>query len=368
MIPIVNHKYKYVLLYSAKGGCSSLRRLYLSIHSDEFSDDIKGRLDHYHNLNEVFPYEADRTHVGYRSLLITRNPYDRIVSAFLDQYVYYKGEHVRAMLDRYCKGDEPDNFLEFLQFLKNVPDKERDAHFQSQVFFAQARKVVFSKGFLGRVQAAFPKTFVLSQSSDIKEFNSAMLEHFGYVFRHNEQMLKKAETSLANLKKSNSSFYGHENYEDASKLTVKELDQIVFAPKPQDFLVDSNVIELVNDIFAQDFRLLGYRVGDIPVKKASKEISNVPDDLDWEMYLKLNPDLYLRPNEFYNERTVVRHYLEFGQYEEHLRAYKLEDPEGFEWRKYLKLNQDLVEAGINTHEAALEHYLGYGIREYRRYQ
>ncbi|MCH2190182.1 MAG: sulfotransferase family protein [Gammaproteobacteria bacterium] len=370
MIPIVNHQYKYILLYSAKSGCSSLRRLYLSIHADEFSSQVKSQLDHYHNLNELFPYEINSNHSGYRSLLITRNPYDRIVSAFLDQYVYYRGEHMNVMLDKYCKGEEPKNFLEFLLFLRNVPDRERDGHFQSQNFFAHANNVIMPKRFFGRFQNSnsSPDTFYLSQFADIKNFSSAMSMHFNYVFKNHTEMLSKAKTCLANLKKSNSSFYGHENYEDASELSVKELDNIVYAPKSQDFLVKKEVVTLVNDIYAQDFRMFGYKMGKVPVKTASKEIAKVPDDLDWKMYLRLNPDLHLRPDEFYNERTVIRHFLEFGQYEEHLRAYKLEDPEGFDWRKYLSLNKDLVRAGIDTHEAALEHYLGYGVREYRRYR
>ena len=51
MIPIVNKKYKYILLYSAKSGCSSIRSLYLDLHRDEMSEEQLSGLNFYHNLN-----------------------------------------------------------------------------------------------------------------------------------------------------------------------------------------------------------------------------------------------------------------------------------------------------------------------------
>ena len=116
-------------------------------------------------------------------------------------------------------------------------------------------------------------------------------------------------------------------------------------------------------IYAADFKLFGYHVDEVPERPASKEIQALPADLDWQMYLRLNPDL--TPDVFYNERLVVRHYLEFGRFEAIPRAYKIEAPTGFEWRRYLELNDDLKAAGVTSELAAIEHYISYGIREGR---
>jgi hypothetical protein len=59
--------------------------------------------------------------------------------------------------------------------------------------------------------------------------------------------------------------------------------------------------------------------------------------------------------------------LEFGRFEIHLRAYKLEAPAGFDWQRYLNLHNDLPKAGIATESAAIEHYVSYGIREGREF-
>lgn len=354
-------------MYSAKAGCSSLRRLFLKVHEHEFSDEIKKQLNTYHNLNELFPYECDRDYSGFRTYLISRNPYDRIVSAFLDQYVYYRGDHMQRMLNEYGEQREPSNFIEFLHFLKSVPDAERDMHFQTQVYFAHAPSIVTPRDFYFKWFGRKPEdAFGVDSVFDIKNFENAMRRQYKRVFRKNVPMRQHALDQLAQVKKTNSSFYGHENYDDASKLSVEEINCIVFAPKPQDFLVDPQAVKLIQEIYAQDFKLLGYNPARLPNKKAAKEIEDVPKDFDWKMYLRLNPDLHLRPEEFYNERTIVRHYLEFGRYEEPFRAYRLEKPEGFDWRSYLEVNKDLVRAGITTEEAAIEHYLGYGVREYRK--
>jgi hypothetical protein len=66
-----------------------------------------------------------------------------------------------------------------------------------------------------------------------------------------------------------------------------------------------------------------------------------------------------------NQRSVIRHYLEFGRFEATPRAYKIEAPEGFDWQRYLQLNTDLKAEGILTEMAATQHYISYGIRQDR---
>ena len=140
---------------------------------------------------------------------------------------------------------------------------------------------------------------------------------------------------------------------------------MVLAPCPQEFYVSKRARELVEYIYREDFYNFAYKEGIIPAKKGIDIQTVLPQAFDWQMYLELHPDL--PPFEIYNERTVVRHYLEFGQYEEIPRAFKLDAPLGFDWRTYLAKYPDLVVNGVDNEEKAIKHYLGFGIREGREF-
>lgn len=365
MIPIVNDRYKYILLYSAKAGCTSLRSLYLNVHRDELSDPELEVLDKYHNLNEVHAYDPSKDYSDYFTYTITRNPYSRIVSAYLDQYVFARNPGVKKMLlDCPPKNAEPQNFLEFLRYLKTVPDALRDTHFQSQSYFAHADMVVTQSSPRYRWLGLKPKhAFGIKFSGDISGFKQHSHKVFKRIFKKDKPKLASAIDAINQIKKRNSSFYGVADYPHAPSMPIADLDELVFAPKPQDFFHDPQAVQLVNEIYARDFTLFAYPLNRLPNKGPSKEIELVPSDFDWRMYLRLNPDL--PKNEIYNERSVVRHYLEFGRFETHVRAYKIEAPAGFDWQRYLSLHEDLPKAGINTEMAAIEHYISYGVREQR---
>ena len=83
---------------------------------------------------------------------------------------------------------------------------------------------------------------------------------------------------------------------------------------------------------------------------------SIPDDFDWQIYLKINPDLSIQTQEF-----ARSHYLEYGISES--RRYSAL-PDDFNWHAYLKINPDLT---IQTPEFARSHYLEYGIGEKRSY-
>ncbi len=367
MVPIVNHKYKYILLYSAKAGCTSLRSLYLDVHRDELDESQLSALKKYHNVNEVQPYVVGDDYSDYFTYLITRNPYSRVVSAFLDQYVFLRNSGVERMLNEFAPGGserEPQNFLEFLEYLKTIPDEKRDSHFQTQTFTEFADCIVTPASVRYRFAGLkHTHAFGIKYVGDISKFDKHTKKVFKRIFKRDKAKLEFSLSKLAKIQKRNSSFYGRENYDNAAMLSLDELDAMTFAPKPQDFYTDQRVVELVNEIYQDDFKWFNYAFGDIPTKSASKEIELIPDDFDWEMYIRLSPDLPTA--EVRNERSTVRHYLEFGRFESIPRAYKIEAPDGFDWQNYLNLYADLPAAGIVSEEAAIEHYISYGIREGR---
>ena len=321
MFSIVNDKYRYILFYSAKAGSTSSRLLYLLLHGNEFTEKQREKLNHYHNLNHLHEYDPEVDYSGYTTFLITRDPYARVVSAYLDQYVFAQNKRVRQMIaENPPKGAMPDNFLEFLEYLKDVPDSERDAHFQTQAYFAYVDKVMLNPTWLSRLKARYRKQRILdlNLTSDIRDFTKFTSLVYSRVFKSDPSMWEKAEAEIAGIKKSNASFYGKADFDDAGKLSVAQLDALTFSPKPQDFYGSERARHLVEEIYAEDFRMFGYKVGDLPNKKVSTEVELIPENFDWQAYLEANADLPL--NGIDNERKAVRHYLEFGRFED--RAHK----------------------------------------------
>lgn len=364
MISIVNDKYRYILFYSAKAGSTSSRLLYLLLHGDEFTEEQSSELNEYHNLNQIHRYNSEHDYSDYTKFLITRNPYSRAVSAFLDQYVYAQNERVKMMIsENPPSGAMPNNFLEFLQYLSTVPDSERDTHFQTQAYFAHVDRVIVEDNwFISRyAHHRGRKLLKLDLFCDIKSFNEFTRSVYAQVFKSSPDMLSKFDTKITEIKKSNSSFYGPDDFDDASLLSVGELEGMTLSPKPQDFYRSKQAQRLVEKIYASDFRLFGYNLGDLPYKNASPEVELMPSTFDWQAYIEFNTDL--ASSGVVDERTAVRHYLEFGRFEP--RAYSRETPPGFNWRRYIDMHDDLKAAGINTERAAIGHYLSYGIREDR---
>ena len=93
----------------------------------------------------------------------------------------------------------------------------------------------------------------------------------------------------------------------------------------------------------------------------------LPDGFDWQLYIEMNPDVEADPL-VYNERSAIRHYLEFSPLDDYQRAYNLIAPADFNWQRYVELNPDLSAAGITTAPKALRHYQMFGRREKRSYR
>jgi len=93
-----------------------------------------------------------------------------------------------------------------------------------------------------------------------------------------------------------------------------------------------------------------------------KDINKVlPNDFNWEVYLKFNKDL---PRS-YNESDCINHYLKFGKKEN--RFYKeVSLPKDFNWKTYLILNKDLPR-NFTKKECCL-HYLTFGEKDNRAYK
>jgi hypothetical protein len=76
---------------------------------------------------------------------------------------------------------------------------------------------------------------------------------------------------------------------------------------------------------------------------------------DWQLYVGSYEDL----KHIDSRELAWSHWINFGKQEGRI-------PHNFKWSTYLLLNNDLIEAGINTEDLALSHYIKHGIHEKRR--
>ena len=340
-----------------------MRLLYLALHGSGFNAQQTDLLDDYHNLNEVFPFDTKQDYRGYFKFCISRNPYSRIISAFLDQFVYARNQGVREMLSRNHPDLPINNFVEFLQYLKTVPDSERDSHFQTQAFFPHDIKILTKRNYFRKPKYA---AMLLNHVGDIAEFDAHLQKVYRRIFRRDKSMRNQAMQEIENIKKRNSSFYANEDFDNASEIPVSELAKMVYPPKPQDFLGLVKAKQLIQQLYAQDFELFNYAPEHLPRKRPSPEVMAIPDDFDWQTYLLLSPDLQL--DGIVSEPAVMRHYLEFGKNESRRRYYKIQAPSGFDWQKYVGAYADLVAAGIDNERDAIIHYLSHGKNEGRGFK
>jgi len=114
---------KLIFLLSAKCGSSSIRRMAMyKLDYDKPGDPNRGL--HYLQAHEVKNYPE------YFKIMITRNPWARIVSLYTDKVVRTLYKSFRLFgIKRKCP------FGEFVRIISRVPDHRTDPHFISQSIF-----------------------------------------------------------------------------------------------------------------------------------------------------------------------------------------------------------------------------------------
>lgn len=125
---IIIHDKKLIIFWSPKCGCSSLKTIlaiYFNIH-----DPVK--YSHIH-LNEDLDILIDKKddnlkYENYDLVFLIRNPYDRLVSGFMNKYVTPKGDGK----PRYTSPDNCKSFYDFCHILLKNPKAINKHHFEPQ--------------------------------------------------------------------------------------------------------------------------------------------------------------------------------------------------------------------------------------------
>ena len=107
----INKKYKFIIFKNKKSANTSIQKWILSFFKNETAKDID-ELRYITNRMRENIINLDNFPYHYRKIIIVRNPYNRVVSLFLDKF--FKKEN--KIYKKLSKDDI--NFIEFLKLLK----------------------------------------------------------------------------------------------------------------------------------------------------------------------------------------------------------------------------------------------------------
>jgi hypothetical protein len=176
--------------------------------------------------------------LGWYSLAVVRNPYDRVVSAFVDKFCtaevgagWVQGA-IRAAREDARKGLSL-SFEQFVRYITSVPDELCDRHWRSQTFTLAGRKL--SK--LVRVEELERDMIEVSRALSLAT-SPALRRDQARVYRH--------------VSGDSGSFSGVSNYEI---MMFREAHRTY--PSKEAFWT-AELKELVAARFASDFLSLGY--------------------------------------------------------------------------------------------------------------
>jgi hypothetical protein len=112
----VSHRYKFLLGWSAKCGCSSIKKWYVKSHQLSAPEDgnIHKLIGYGGTEYSRVDWEDPDRYKQYHKFLVVRNPYARLVSGFVNKYV-----------GRHYDNDGWDSFKEFIQVLEEDRELER---------------------------------------------------------------------------------------------------------------------------------------------------------------------------------------------------------------------------------------------------
>ena len=158
-----SRRLKFVYVETPKVACSTIKRVLQLLEVDRDAtlvpDDVHDReaspllspFDSSFDIDELFGGEA-----GYFVFAFVRNPFSRVLSAYLDKVINNAWEKARLLPGLGFSPEEDVDFRSFLEAVASLSEYDRDIHWKSQSYILQPGTVSYD--FVGRFEN-FPAAF-----------------------------------------------------------------------------------------------------------------------------------------------------------------------------------------------------------------
>lgn len=142
----------YTIVINPKSACSTLK---FNLWREEYATGatpwrppgMRGGIHRKNNtpIQKVPLAEMERALFEKPVFSIVRNPYTRVLSAYLDKIAGEKKEKRHLLLSMGYAQNIPVTFAEFVDFICSQDSREMDAHYAPQIFLMQADYVAYAK-------------------------------------------------------------------------------------------------------------------------------------------------------------------------------------------------------------------------------
>ncbi|WP_197059651.1 sulfotransferase family protein [Thermopetrobacter sp. TC1] len=142
-----SEKYKYIYVSTPKVACSTIIKTLQYLEVGEDMNKLPQHVHDRHNsplLNpydlNATPYEMLETDMYFRFTFV-RNPYTRILSAYLDKIVNNQWERNRLLPKLGYSKNANLTLTQFLETIREIPDVHKDIHWTPQYYLIQPDKI-----------------------------------------------------------------------------------------------------------------------------------------------------------------------------------------------------------------------------------
>lgn len=256
MIPLVNYRHKYVLYYNPKSACTTYRRVFVAMHANELE---KEQLVDKTKAAQFWKPVEGKPYAGFFAFTIVRNPFDRLVSAYLDKCFEWKypddTRHQNQRFQRSIHGS-------IHEFLGRPVDYTRGFSFREFVTYLDAHIETPSLNIHFKPQAYLRKK--VDAYYRVEDSAASLESIYRYVFRHKPRMFERFETALARelgkdgTRRVNSSLRptdSHLHVEPFADFTFEDFNQLRsrnLKPHYPSFY-DSQLVDAVRRIYSLEF-------------------------------------------------------------------------------------------------------------------
>ena len=252
-LPLYHKNFPLVLFWSQKSACTSLTKWFffqlgLLDQALQYNSWV-----HYYR-EEVYQrqkdYQANLIHgllQGKATIKLVRNPYQRVVSSFLGL----------ARMSFFTKGTRKQEWQEIKKYLYNIK-KYSDEGFEESISFKQYLYYLQGKGTkVSLINAHRAQQYIYDEETYVSDY--LYLEDFRESIYNIEQEygLLDSPQSIFESQHHRSHLMKEEG-DWAEKLITEETFSREYLPTYDSFY-DQETIELVNELFAEDFAVYGYQ-------------------------------------------------------------------------------------------------------------